>query len=372
MARPRENEEKLNEIAKYTDDKETFTRLLAKYFVERENELADYYEENPTDAPNDVLNFAIIEGIGFNADQVLAVGDFMHLFSLGQEKFFIWVPEKNRRCLLVAQVDPSVKQMNLWKTGASILQAAYAFASQLEDTPDFGYDWIYRFSPNIQIGEQHYLKDREYAVHERCIYTVTAFKHISNVIELLVRDDKFYVATQNLIAATFNHYFCHICALTPEKHRQHREEEPEIWEKITMIPKMEAAIVQATRAVEALLGKPAGRDDPKKLQRTKGRWMENIDLNPDNVFDRVETSYLEYYYDLFSLRGSAAHSLGNLSYDLTRKLAIDAQSFALVVIRSYFKKHSLNNESAARILNLNNQLLERFPTDFSSTMTAEN
>jgi len=145
-------------------------------------------------------------------------------------------------------------------------------------------------------------------------------------------DDKFFVACQNIIAAKKNHEFCQICALTPEHLRKHNHFEPEIWEKASLVPKLEAAIVQATRSVEAILGKPGNRETASKLARTKKRWLVNIDLNPDDKYELAGKSYLDYYYDLFSLRGFAAHSFGELSFNMKRIETIEAQSFAWIII----------------------------------------
>jgi hypothetical protein len=138
------------------------------------------------------------------------------------------------------------------------------------------------------------------------------------------------------------------------------DREPEIWERINLLPKMEAAIVQATRSVEVILGKPGKRDTPGKLIRAKERWADNILINPDEEYKLTGQSYIDYYYDLFERRNKSAHSYGELSFHMQRQETIEAQSFAWIILADYYKKKSIPEEDSLKALNFNTKLLKQF------------
>lgn len=341
-------------------DKEKSMSLLQKLLDEQRQARNDYYEQNPEDAPNEVLRHAIIEGIQIRNDFILSKGDFNELFTIGHEKFYCWTHETDEYSNIVVEVNPQVKAKELWKTSISILEIAFTMACGLESNEQFAYDWVYRFDHNECIDNLHYLKDRHYVLDWRRIRRIHEFSDIAVYIEILKRDDKFFIACQNIIAAKQNHEFCQICALTPEHLRKHIDHEPEIWERINLLPKMEAAIVQATRSVEAILGKPGKRDTPAKLSRTKERWADNILINPDEEYKLTGKSYMDYYYDLFELRNNSAHSYGELSFHMQRQQTIEAQSFAWIIIADYYKKKSILEEDALKALNFNTKLINQF------------
>jgi len=315
MKKPKIKEEKVKKFAEeyVHGSKEKGMSLLQKLLEEQRQARIEYYKENnPVDAPNNVLKHALVEGIGISNDFILDKGDYFELFSIGHEKFYCWTHEIDEYSKLIVEVNPAVKENDVWKTAISILEIAFTMASELESKHEFAYDWVYRFEPDESIEKLHYLKDRHHVLNWNSMRRVREFSDISILIELLYRDDKFFIACQNIISAKENHEFCQICALTPEHLRKHADLEPEIWEKINLLPKMEAAIVQATRSVEAILGKPGKRDTPAKLNRIKERWSDNILLNPDDEFKLTGQSFLDYYYKLFGLRNNSAHSFGEL------------------------------------------------------------
>ena len=346
--------------------------FLQKLLEEQRQARIEYYKENPIDAPNKVLKHALVEGIGISNDFILDKGDYFEFFSIGHEKFYCWTNQIDEYSKLVVEVNPAVKENNLWKTAISILELAFIMASELESKHEFTYDWVYRFNPSEPIEKLHYLKDRLHVLNPISVRRVREFSDISILIELLFRDDKFFIACQNIIAAKENHDFCQICALTPEHLRKHVDHEPEIWEKINLLPIMEAAIVQATRSVEAILGKPGKRDTTTKLIRTKERWSENILLNPYDEYKLTGQSFLDYYYKLFGIRNNSAHSFGELSFHMQRQETIEAQSFAWLVIASYYDKNSIEENDALESLNFNRELLDKFEGINVSTKGTKN
>jgi hypothetical protein len=341
-------------------DKKKSMSLLQKLLQEQHQARIDYYKENPVDAPNNVLKHALIEGIDISNDFILSKGDLNEFFSIGHEKFYCWTHETDEYSKLVVEVNPKVKEKALWKTGISVLETAFTMACELESTHEFVYDWVYRFNHNESIDNLHFLKDRYHTLNKSSIHRIHEFSNIAVLIEILTRDDKFFIACQNIIAAKQNHEFCQVCALTPEHLRKHKDHEPEIWERINLLPKMEAAIVQATRSVEAILGKPGKRGKTVKLSKVKERWSKNISINPDEEFKLTGQSFLDYYYALFELRNKAAHSYGELSFHMQRQETIEAQSFVWIIISDYYEKNSISEEDSLKALNFNIKLINQF------------
>jgi hypothetical protein len=84
--------------------------------------------------------------------------------------------------------------------------------------------------------------------------------------------------------------------------------------------------------------------------------MRQIDLNPDDLYVKAGKSYLEYYYDLFEIRNSSAHGLGDINFELTRESAIKAQCFAFILLREYYLKNALDKETAMERISFNRDL----------------
>jgi len=273
-------------------------------------------------------------------------------------------------------VDERVHEENVWKTLGSCLRIAMAFHSNLEGTQpaeEFAYSWVYHFDPDDPLKEQALLDSdsvSSYGVGEAGVIRPLRFlEDIAPTLELLGRDERYFVASQHLVASVDSHYFCLVCALQREGYKMHPNHEPEIWEAVETIPKMEVAIVQATRAVEAILGKLGKRENPKKLARAVERWKSLLDLDPHETFELTGKSYLDYYYDLFGIRGDAAHSLGKLPYEVSRRLTIEAQCFAWIILLHYARRHSLDPQAAAEALRLDQAVYSSEPENTFTIMT---
>lgn len=360
--KPKKSLKEINES--FSTNQDEYFELVEKYFKALDTKKKLYQKLNPTDAPNDVLKHAIVDGIKLPADEVLAKGEYFPLLKIGEEQFYIWVYKEDTEAFLIVEVNPKVKDSKVWKTAVSILEIAFTMMHELEVSFDLEYNWIYRFNFNQSPENFHFLFNQDYFFKPSSIKRVPDFQKILPLIELLSSDNKFYVACQNIIQAKANHEFCQICALTPEHVQMHKHHEPELWEQTSWIPKMETAIVQATRTVESLIGKPG-----KKLDRTRQRWYKSLNLDPDSQFKIAEKSYIDFYYDLFQIRGVAAHSLGKLSFDISRSMTIQAQSFAWVILVNYYKKLSKSEQVCISELQLNLKLIDKFPKNISTMCT---
>ena len=180
------------------------------------------------------------------------------------------------------------------------LEIGFALRSGLEHDLKLSYDWLYRFDYKQKLENQHHRDKQTFDFDWTTHYRITEFHEILQIIELLDRDDNYFVANQNILAAKENHGFCQICAFEPEHMQKHSHKEPEIWEQVNIIPSMESAIVLSTKAVEVILGKPGDRSNKRKIQRLKERWTDAIDLNPDEEFELAKMSYLDYYCLLYT------------------------------------------------------------------------
>jgi hypothetical protein len=310
--------------------------------------------------PNEHCYHAIVEGVIFGNFAGLKKGDYIPLLTFGYEKLHVWTHTKNQYSVLVAEVDQKIHNLNIWKPFGTCLQLADAFQRQFEAVFPVEYSWIINFIPSNDLESQNYF-DRDSVYPSGLALQLRYLLDIASILELLMRDDTFFVALQNFMNSVRNHYFCIICALQRDGYQMHPNHEPAIWEIASSIPSMETAIVQSTRTVEAILGKPGKRSESKKVERAKERWLNNLELSPDDIFELTEKSYFEYYYDLFGIRGNAAHSLGKLPYRLSRELIIEAQCFAWIILVDYFNKCALDITTAADKMSLNVDLIKKEP-----------
>jgi hypothetical protein len=238
--------------------------------------------------------------------------------------------------------------------------------SSFEHFQDFDYGWIYNFDPTLPVDECTFLNPDSFDRFTGSVKKVRQLAGLAPLVELLLRDERFFVATQNLFGSFDNHWFCVICALAPMTHRTHPNDEQSIWQFANSIPKMETAIVQATRSVEAMIGKPG-----KNRSRALERWASVIPLDPNTDSGFKPISLIDYYYELFGVRADAAHSLGNLSIGMSRQLTIEAQCFAYKLHRSYYDRHCHCADDALTELKFNRSVIEAEPQDWSTKITGD-
>jgi len=316
--------------------------------------------------PTETYRYALLSGITFSNKIGLSDHSFIPFFKLGEEKAFHRKAEKSSSLnYLIIEIGTTVKNENLWKTLSTILEFSLSNYCWFEYKDECDYHWIKNFDPKLETRELEFLYDSDLCEHHmyssRFSGTVKATSFIKKhapFIELLYRDELFYVMWMNLYSAFKNHDFCMICAYEKEGYEMHPNHEIPIWQRAQAIPAMEIGIVQSARAVETILGKPGKREIKSKFERVLTRWRKAVDIDPYDKFYVGKSSYINYYYKMFNIRGTAAHSLGSLPYELRRNLTIEAQSFAFEIMRSYLRKNKLNESEASSKLNLNDKLCQ--------------
>ena len=305
------------------------------------------------DPPDELFNKALLSGIIFSNTIDLKDGNYFPFFEINKEKAFLWKPKKVNYNVLIIEICPHVKDEKFWRTLATILEFAISYDSLFEIMTECNYNWLKNFHPKIRQQDLQFLEFNDYSAKFSGLGKETKFvKNLSPFIELLHRDELFYSMWMNLYSSFNSHHFCLHCAYELNGYQMHPNHELPIWQRAQAIPAMEIAIVQSTRAVEAILGKPG-----RKEQRVLNRWQSAITIDPNDVFYIANMNYLDYYKLLFDIRGDAAHSLGALSFDVRRNMTIEAQCFAFEIMSNYYQKNRLCTAKAVTILNLNYQLI---------------
>jgi len=347
-------------------DSALYESLLAQYIELGRLESIRQANQYPCDPPNASCNHAIIKGVLLSNESGFKTHDFTRLFELPSEVVSIWTHSQNAYSCLVSTVAEDVHNQTIWRNAGTLIHLAMGLKSSFESIQEIDYDWIYDFDPNLPVDDCKFMNVDSFDRFSGTVNKVRELADLAPLIELLLRDEQFFVATQNLFASFNNHWFCVICALSPKAHQSHPNDEQPIWQFASSIPMMEAAIVQATRSVEAILGKPG-----KKLDRVLTRWAEAISLDPNHSFGLKSVSLVDYYYELFSVRGDAAHSLGKLSVGMSRQLTIEAQCFACKIHKNYYCKNRLPIDDAMNALKFNRPLVEVEPKYWSTRRTAD-
>ena len=357
-------------------DKELYS--LIEQFVYTEIEQQKEQEQKyPSNVPNEVAKHGFIRGYLIENSFEPTVGDYIHLCKIGLENLYVWTYEKDSYSVLVSETDLSVKTLPYWKTASHLIWLSRMFyhafeSASYDDLPD--YKWMYYFVPGeTKIDEVVFYGLSELETKFLATGTVIKMTDVAayaQVIELLLRDDKAYTALSMVFSAFCTHPCCLTCELSQTPWHDHIADEPVFWKQVEMLPKLESAIVQSCRAVEAIIGEPPNQNKQGKVYSHKQHWITTIGVNPDDIFDKAEMSYLEYYYKLFfELRNPSAHSYGNIHYDLLRKQAVEAQCFAAIIVREYIRTNMLDEEQAIDSLSFNRDLLARVSENMSAKIT---
>lgn len=341
--------------------------------MEQYQEQQEYLNKRyPTDVPNEVCNHVFIQGIKFENSFMPQVYDFVQIMKCNDEELFIWTHSKDTDTALVSLVSSNVKNINFWKNVGVIIQLAYSYSRDFEHTMELEYRWCYYFDPNKSIFDQElYRNSDKYGLLNGTILKLTELCLLSPIMELLLRDDKAFTAMSIFYSSMQIHYCCLICELDRYPYKKHTSHEPDIWEQANVISVYETAIVQACRCVEALIGKPPGRENRGRLLEHKQKWVDQFGINADDTFRKSGTTYIDFYYYLFELRNSAAHSYGTIPFGLERKQAVDAQCFASILLDGYVMKNAIKEEDAINKLCINQNIIEKVNEAMSTSKTSE-
>lgn len=358
------------------DDKRLYSLIEQSIDAEikRQNEQKQKY---PSDVPNEVANHGFISGYLIENSFEPTVGDYSHLCKIGYENLYVWTYEKDSYSVLVSETDLSVKALPYWKTASYLIWLSRMFYNAFEcasydDLPD--YKWMYYFVPGkTKIDEVVFYNPSDLGTLFLATGTVIKMTDVAayaQVIDLLLRDDKAYTALAMTFSSFCTHPCCLTCELSQNPWHDHIADEPSFWKQVETLPKLESAVVQACRAVEAIIGEPPNQKKQGKVHAHKQHWIQTIGVNPDDIFDKAQMSYLDYYYKLFfELRNPSAHSCGNIHYDLLRKQTVEAQCFAAIIVREYIRTNMTDEEQAITSLNINKELLARVSENMSTQIT---
>jgi hypothetical protein len=359
-------------------------QAFAEYLKELERQDEEILKKYPFDVPNKASNKAVITGLFIENSFRPLEGDCIAFFELEYEKVFVWTQKENEYSVLLIEVDEKVKDKKCWITLASIIELSRSLWTSFErkiSDDKLDYKWIYYFDPqtNIEnstfygmsIGGPSPLELTRFS--SGIVLKATDIAEMAHIIELLYRDEKAYTATANLNFSFLLNYCCLICETGSIAYHDHLAEEPKLWEHVSVIPEMEAAIVQACRAVEAILGEPPNRDKQTKVFAFKEKWKTLLGFEADSIFEKEGKSYFDFYYELFSkLRNPSAHSHGDIHYDLLKKSTVAAQCFASKILFEYINTHILDHSVAKEKLLFNNELLSRVSEEMSTKLTGKN
>lgn len=341
---------------------ELFT-LIKQYEAEQRR----LFERYPPDVPNDVCRHAIVSGILVENSPGFAVGELTPLMTLPLETVYVWTCRANQNSSILSEVHPSIKAKGFWKNAGQVLTLAHALAYACEQImPEHDYYWIYYFDPKRPIDDCEFLDDRPefHGAFVGYVEQATFFQRSAPLVDLMLTDDRFYMAASLLVQSMLSHYCCLACEFQRGGYPMHPSHEPRYWEQAAALPRMQSAIVQACRCAESLLGQPGKRG------KAEQRWREALAAEPTEPFFKSGTSLLDYYYRLFPVRNISAHS-NRIDFATTRKETIEAQCFAWIVLQSYIERHARTGEQACEAIGLNVDLMQRVTPDISTSRTRE-
>lgn len=355
-------------------DEELFYKI-SKYLEDVEEERQRLLVLYPPNPPNEVSSYACLSGIKIENSFGPEVHDFIEFFETKHEKIYVWTSTQNKNSRVVSKVKEAVKDLPFWKTVGHIIHLAQYYYDGFEISSDIeiNYNWMYYFNPNDNFDDVKFYEDSDVLrmdMETASILKATKIEGLAPLIELLLRDDTCYTAVSQMLSSFELHYCCLICELGLSPVMKHESHEPDVWQHGYFISKMEAGIVQACRCVESILGEPPNKSKKNAVMKHKEKWKNLLDIKPDDMYDKAQMSYFDFYYSLFfELRNPSAHSYGNIHYDLERKKAIEAQCFAALILRGYIQMNMKEHDEARRLLNFNTELLDRVSDTMSTPCT---
>ena len=336
-------------------------------------EIASHEDRYPSKAPGPNCRHARLVGLLVdNAPGWLPEGACVELMTIGPETLCAWrpptegskEPTRSRHGWLMSAFASNADGTTGWRPALSLLHHALRFSALYEDSfldwRELDYAWIYSFDPSISAEEQAvsepYASDHaRTALEGGSVIWPWRIAWLTPAIRLLETDERFYTACQYLHASVDTYYTCLTCVLSPRK--KHSHEEPS-WVRLSLeIPAIEAAIVQATKAVEALVGQPS-----KNVARTQERWNSAFASDWTVDFGPAGRSFRDVYTDfIYAKRDEAAHSRhGQLDFTQTRRDCAVIQAFAYHLLFQYAEQRLEPHARALQELNFNPTLEQHY------------
>lgn len=357
----------------YIDFEKLFQLAIEK---DRESWLENERMKNLT-IPNKEYNYAFIKGAKFENSFGPSKGDYSELIKIDYETISVWTHSKDEMSVLISEVDEKVTELDFFKNFGTLLQLSSDFSRSFENVyrdRDNEYRFIDNFDKHKSLTEQVFYQIGEYDdpfINDGTHYKLTDFFLYAPYIELLYRDDRAYLGVSLLKESMISHDTCLICELDRSYGPHHESHDLRIWEHASMLGRMESAIVQATRVIESLIGQPPNQNKAIKINRKKEEWKNVFSIDPNFIYSKSDTTFWEFYINLFKYRNPAAHSYGNINYQLKREETINVQCFAFLLLESYIEKNILRKEDSFTALKLNIKLLNKVNPKMSTPCTKD-
>jgi hypothetical protein len=310
---------------------------------------------------NHTADTGILKGLLIDNSFSPDVKEFTKFASLPMEEIFVWTPEKDEYSKLISVINPSTQNLNYWKNFAILFKYAMALTSNFESLIELEYEMIKGFEKSKAKEELIYPELEKYRFDDfafnfemREIYdkgtilNLSFFLENKRLLSELYFNDKFFFVVQHIVSAVSTHWYCHFCELSPPELRKHPNHDFEKYYEVFALPRLEIAIIQATKAVEGLLGQP-GSNKGKRIIR----WKEVLDIDPDEKFLDSNKTYFNFHpYLVNEIRNKVAHNIKSKPFKANRKLAIQAQIYAWKLVNDYFGKLiKLDNEDESIVFN---------------------
>lgn len=328
---------------------------ISHLVVENAKAIATLY---PDDIPNDMCNTAVLSGIFYQNFEIDENTRFEQILSTQNEEVYIWKLDSNY-FHFVSKVDSKVKELNIWDTFGFLLSLSFAWKSSFEHaTDDIEYNWVYRFDSSQSLSELDFFdRDCVFQINNGVIVTKQDMQRMLMLVSLLLTNKKCLNSIISFNSSMQLSYCCLICELTLSGPKMHLSHEPKVWEKLSLKNNFETATLLAYKSVEHILGHPPDSKDKLKIIKFKSRWLSKISIEPDTIYEKTSKTYLEYYFYLLDIRNSSAHADLKNSFELERKMTIEAQCFAANILMSYINANLPSFEDVTKELKINSKLV---------------
>jgi len=338
---------------------------------------AESARKAPPNPPNFACQHAHLTGFSFdnttrfldNSSSIVSnfiQGQLIPLLRYQYEDVFLWdcpigdEVAPRRRTVMVSQVSTDVGKSAVWITFLSSLKIAATIEQDYQEVfEEGGYEWMYYFTPTLsQIDQSFGSLPRDRCSPTKILQYGDLLDYLPTV-ELLLRDQLYYVASQQLISSIKTNSFCVTCAKYPQHRSTHHNSEPPIWERAEFIPQLDSAMVQAARSIEALIGEPNAMKTAADKHKMKEKWTKVFDLDPEAEHQTSGMTNIEHYKHVYdNYRNPTAHARREISYKLKRGDCVNMQFFAYILLQDYLKKHALPLKEAITQLEFNEEVLE--------------